>query len=345
MKKQIRIILLISIIASFLTSCNKEQTTKDKLTMGLPSSGGKTLEMIVVADEELYKGELRDAIGKLFETAQEGLNQNEPLFDVIHLKTEGFIHSDMLQKHRNILIIDYKKGNPNKMYNEINRRVFPQAVYKLMVDNKDSLFSILTQFSPTIKKQFYKNEHDRIFNAFKRDENIQLTQQIQNTFDIKLTISSDFYLAKQSDINKNGKNDFFWIRKETKNESYGIMIYKMPFTSQDLLKKEKIIDIRNQIAKQNIPGPAKDSYMGTEERFDIYIDTVKINNIIAIEARGLWRLFGDFMGGPFVNYCFQNPTTKDFIMIDCFLYSPKKSKRDLLMQLESIAYSLNREVK
>ncbi|MBR1625847.1 MAG: DUF4837 family protein [Bacteroidales bacterium] len=331
-------LILFIITGMLLFSCNKEQTREDKMTLGLPSSGGKTLEMIVVCDDDLYKGALKDSIGKNFEIPQQGLNQDEPLFDVVHLKPEGFIHSDMLQKHRNIVIIDYKKGNPNKMYSEINKRVFPQAVYKLMVDNQDSLFSILSQFSRTIKKQFYKNEHDRIFNAFKRDENIKITEQIKKTFGLGLVMSSDYYLAKQ-------KDDFFWIRKETKNESYNIMIYKKPFTSADLLNKEKIIDIRNQISKENIPGPAKDSYMGTEERFSIYTDTVKLNDITAIETRGLWRLFGDFMGGPFVNYCFQNPATKDFVMIDCFLYSPKKSKRDLLMQLESIAYSLNREVK
>ena len=328
------IILLLMLI---VVSCSKQTSTKEKLTMGLPSSAGKTLEMIVVADEEIYKGELRDSIGKNFEIPQEGLNQNEPLFDVIHLKPEGFIHSDMLQKHRNILIIDFKKGNPNKIYQEINQRVYPQAVYKLMVDNRDSMFAILTRFYPTIRKQFYTNEHNRIFNVFKRDENIKLTQQINKTFGIKLTIPADFYLAKQ-------KNDFFWIRKETKDESYGIMIYKQPFTSQNLFNKDKIIEIRDKIAKDNIPGPMKDSYMGTELRTDIYTDTVKINNIVMIESRGLWRLFGDFMGGPFVNYVFQNPATNDFIMIDCFLYSPKKPKRDLLMQMESIVYGINRKV-
>ncbi len=329
-------IVLCSIL---FAGCGKELSTKEKLTQGLPSSSGKTLEMLVVAPDELYKGDLKDSILFNFQKTQKGLNQNEPLFDVIHLRTEGYVNSEMLQKHRNILIIDMKAGNPNQMYQEINKRVYPQAIYKLMVDNRDSLFAILTRFYPTIKYQYYKNEHDRIFNAYKRDENVEVVKKIQKTFDIKLPISNDFYLAKQTD-------DFFWLRKETKNESYNVMIYKMPFTSQNLFDKSKIIDIRNQIAKKYIPGPAEGSYMGTEEKhFDISTDTVKINGIVMIENRGLWRLFGDFMGGPFVNYVFQNPTTKDFVMIDCFLYSPKKSKRDLLMQLESIVYGLNREVK
>jgi len=338
MKNFKKIIFFISIIGILFVACKKEPTREDKLTKGLPSSAGKTLEMIVVADDNIYKNTVAKVIKEEFQSFQQGLNQAEPLFDVVHLQTSGFIHSDMLQKHRNIIIIDYKKGNPNKMYGQINEKVYPQAVYKLMVDNKDSLCSILTRYAPTIRKQFYRNEHDRIYNAFKRSEDIKLTSKIEKTFDIKLTISSDFYLAKQ-------EKDFFWIRKETKDESYDIMIYKRPFTSTDLFNQAKIIDIRNEISKQYIPGPSKGSYMGTEERFSIYQDTIKINNIVLIENRGLWRLFGDFMGGPFINYVFQNPKTKDFVMIDCFLYCPKKSKRDLLMQLESIVYSLNRETK
>lgn len=220
------------------------------------------------------------------------------------------------------------------MYQEINRRVYPQSVYKLMVDNRDSLFAILMRFYPTIKYQFYKNEHIRIYNAFKRDENIKLTDKIDKVFNLHLTIPADYYLAKE-------KKDFFWIRKETENESYDIMLYKAPFSGNGLFNQEKIIEIRDQIAKENIPGPTRGSYMGTEKRVEIYSDTINIKNNAVVETRGLWRLFGDFMGGAFINYVFQNPNTKEYVMIDCFLYSPKKPKRDLLMQMESIVYSID----
>ncbi|MBP3253042.1 MAG: DUF4837 family protein [Bacteroidales bacterium] len=333
--KKLYIIMVACGLLLITGGCKKQENAKDSLTKGLSTSGGKTLEMIVVASDEVYNGALRDSIGYNFEIPQQGLNQKEPLFDVVHLKPEGFIHSDMLQKHRNILIIDFKKGNPNKMYSEINQRVYPQAVYKLMVDNRDSMFSILSRFYFTIKHQFYANEHDRVYTVFKKDENVKLDKQIKDNFGINLTISADFYLAKKTD-------DFFWIRKETDHESYDIMIYKMPFTGNGLYGQEKIIDIRDQISQKNIPGPANGSYMGTEKRFDIVSDTIKVNGILMVETRGLWRLFGDFMGGPFVNYAFCNPATDDFVMIDCFLYSPKKSKRDLLIQLESIVYSINR---
>ena len=71
----------------------------------------------------------------------------------------------------------------------------------------------------------------------------------------------------------------------------------------------------------------------------------KYDKIPAIETRGLWRLFNDYMGGPFVNYCFRDSQGQRLVMIDCFVYSPKQSKRDQLMQLESVAYGIKYENK
>lgn len=327
-------VVLLSVI---LFGCTDKNSTNSLLTNGLPSSGGKTLEMLVVAEDKVYDQKLKDIIGNNFLLAQKGLPQDEPLFDVVHLRPENFIHSDMLQKHRNIIIIDYKAGNPNKIYQEISKRVYPQAVYKIMVDNKDSLYSLVLRSAPNMRQRFYDNEHIRLFNVFKRAENINLDSKIEKTFDFKLTISEDFYLAKE-------QKDFFWLRKETENESYNIMIHKCKYSSGNMFSGQNIVALRDMLAQKYIPGPTRGSYMGTEKRADIYTDTIKINNIVMIENRGLWRLFGDFMGGPFINYVFVNPKTQDFVMIDCFLYSPKKPKRDLLIQLESVVYGINKTI-
>ena len=80
--------------------------------------------------------------------------------------------------------------------------------------------------------------------------------------------------------------------------------------------------------------------MGTEKRFPLVRRNVKIGEYDAVETRGLWRLFGDWMGGSFINYCFEDKANKRFVMIDCFLYSPRHPKRDQLMQLESIVFDI-----
>jgi hypothetical protein len=116
----------------------------------------------------------------------------------------------------------------------------------------------------------------------------------------------------------------------------------MDYKNEEQFSQENIIALRDELAKKYIPGPTRGSYMGTEHRFGFLSDTVQIgeDKITAVETRGLWRLFNDYMGGPFVNYCFKDNNGQRFVMIDCFVYSPKTSKRDQLMQLESVVYGI-----
>ncbi len=46
------------------------------------------------------------------------------------------------------------------------------------------------------------------------------------------------------------------------------------------------------------------------------------------------------MGGPFVNYVLVDTALNQVLMMDAYLYSPRKPKRDLLIQLEAIARGL-----
>ncbi|MDY6381546.1 MAG: DUF4837 family protein, partial [Bacteroidales bacterium] len=340
MNKRLFYTLLLIVLVLF-SSCKHKLTKEDALTKGMPSSGGKTLEMLLIIPDSLYNKTMRDFVGNIFEKAQEGLPQKEPYFDLVQLTPAQYYNSEMFKKHRNVLIIEKKAGNNNTIKQAINKGVYPQAIFEIKVDNIDSIYSILNSYAETIKYQYRKNEHIRIYNAFKRDENIKLTEVISNKFNFSLTFSSDYYLAKQTD-------NFLWIRKETQKESFNIMMYKKKYTSDDLLLEKKVIELRDSLGKAFIPASMPNSYMGTEIRENIsklYRDTVKVGDYAMIETRGLWRSFGDFMGGAFVNYCFKNPATNELVMIDCFLYNPNKNKRDYLMQLESIVYSIEKTKK
>jgi hypothetical protein len=120
------------------------------------------------------------------------------------------------------------------------------------------------------------------------------------------------------------------------------MIHTYPYTANSF-KQEDILRVRNEIAKQYIFGSLEGSYMTTETLVPPMSVEINLNGRYAVETRGLWKLVGDFMGGPFVNYVFLDEEKNQMVMIDAFLYSPKKGKRDLMIQLEGIAYSIDRK--
>ena len=59
-----------------------------------------------------------------------------------------------------------------------------------------------------------------------------------------------------------------------------------------------------------------------------------------MEARGLWRMKGDFMGGPYVSHTRLDEKNQRIITAEIFVYSPDKMKRNLMRQMEASLYTL-----
>jgi len=156
----------------------------------------------------------------------------------------------------------------------------------------------------------------------------------EKSFNFSLEIPSGFYVAKNS-------SDFAWIRKETKDNSQGIILYAYDFFDTLAFDQSRIIAFRNDITQEYIPGPSEGSYMIADDlHAPILSKKINFNGLFAVETRGLWKLEGDFMGGSFVNYTFVDEKRNKVITIDGYVYAPNKPKRDLLIQMESIAHSL-----
>ena len=134
--------------------------------------------------------------------------------------------------------------------------------------------------------------------------------------------------------------DFMWIRKETQHNSEGLIIYTYDFVDTLAFNKERIISFQNSMTEEYIPGPSEGSYMTVAKEYSpILSKQIDFKGMFAVETRGLWRLEGDFMGGPFVNYTFVDQKSNKVITIIGYVYAPNAPKRDMMIQMESIVYS------
>jgi hypothetical protein len=59
-----------------------------------------------------------------------------------------------------------------------------------------------------------------------------------------------------------------------------------------------------------------------------------------MEARGLWIMRNDAMGGPFVSHSRVDMETGRVIVVEGFVYAPEKMKRGLMRRLEGSLYTL-----
>ena len=180
-------------------------------------------------------------------------------------------------------------------------------------------------------------EYRRMKKVFGQTPNIKLINNIEKKYGFKLAIPEEFSLNKQVD-------DFTWIRKEAKDFSLHIYINVAPAGDPKALEEATILDNLDTLMKHYVSGPADGSYQGTERRDFFYTREAMIGDRKAMETRGLWRLFGDFMGGPFVCYTFLSPDEQQVVTLVGLVYSPSQRnkmvmKRDLLMQVDGICHS------
>ena len=298
------------------------------------SSSGKTLEVLLVANKGQYYGVTRDLIDSIFRQPQDCLPQPEPRFDVVNIPVSSLHNAQMFRMHRNIILCELKADNPDKVYIERDKWASPQVVVGIEAKSEASLRDLLRKYEHRIVEAIYEAEHQRIINAFYNIRNVELMNRIKEKFGFELTVSEDFMWASEDD-------GFAWIRKETKDFSLGVLVNVTPYRNEDQFTPEKIYNRLDTIMRRHVPGPAEGSYMCTERRVEPVTRKVDYEGSdYCIETHGLWRLQGDFMGGPYVNYSMLSPDGKNIIDLVGFVYCPRFNKRDYLMQVEGICNSL-----
>ncbi|MBQ9865070.1 MAG: DUF4837 family protein [Bacteroidales bacterium] len=336
-------ITFLLVVACLLGACNNSinQQEQDQKR----GSSGKTLEMLVVANPDVYYGETKALVDSLFGRPQECLPQRESMFSIVNIPMSSYKNTDMFRTHRNIIILDVDTANPDKVYMHIDDYAAPQAVFDFAVKNATSLQENLLKYEEVILREFYAAEHRRMFKIFNGMKAYDINKTLESKFGFSLTFPEEYHIAKTAE-------DFAWVRKETKDFGIGVLIDVLPYDSKAVFDEQHILDRLDTIMKRQVPGSAPDSYMGIERRRDeqgeyllpIVTRQVEFDSCpYATETRGCWRTYGDFMGGPFVTYTVLSPSEKRVVMLTGYVFCPRNkptSKRDLLMQVESICRTL-----
>lgn len=306
-------------------------------TSGIPHSTGKTLEIIVVTNNKAqWNGNIGDTIRNCFGQEQLGLPQSEPLFSMVNLPEESFLKA--YQSNRDIFIVDISnKIEKAQIENKKDFWASPQRVIKISAPDTESFFEIFDQNKDAIIEYFYEVERERMIKAFKTAENIKVKNALIEKFNLSLVLPTAYKISKQED-------NFMWIRKETLEESQGLLIYSYPYTDTSAFEKNNIVSVRNQFTQRYIPGPSDGSYMKVADEFiEPVLKELDFNGKFAVETRGLWETAGDYMGGPFLSYTLIDEINNRVITLDSYVYAPSQNKRDLLKQLEAILYSFKFE--
>ncbi len=325
MKRIIYIGLWMVILAVSLGACNDQTNMRKKIT-------GKAGELVVVVPDPTWEGATGKNFREIMAQPQLGLPQDEPIFDLINVPPSAF--KEIFRTSRNIVRI---KISTTIDTSEVKFRkdiwAWPQAVVDINASSTEEFNQLLKKNSDRIVAFMLKAERDRLQMNYRNYHDKAAKNIIKDKFNIQLNVPPGFKVTKQ-------EKDFVWVRYETPDISQGIMIHSFPYQSDSTFTQQFLLNKRDSILKANVAGPAEGSYMTTERQLPPVFNVFQFKKNYASEMRGLWRVEGDFMGGPYINLTVLDAANNRIVMLDGYVYAPRFDKRNLLRQVEAMMYSL-----
>lgn len=300
----------------------------------MTNSTGAPGEVIVVMPDKYWNGMAGETLDDVLETEVPGLPQIEPALTVTH--TDPAYFDRILKVVRNILIthIDstqYTKASMSTRRDEWARN---QVVLTITAPTVEHFVLYVTQHSDAIINYFVKEEIKRTQQILKETYSKAPQDTIRQMFGIEISIPEGMTLSKDT-------TDFFWTTNNAVRGRRDILVYSFPYTDKNTFTGEYLIAKRDSVLKANLPGAFPDSYMTTETSvMEPEYKAVEVDGHYVGELRGLWKMVGDKMGGPFVSHAILDQKNQRVIVAEGFVYAPESNKRNYIRQLEAALYTM-----
>jgi hypothetical protein len=338
-------------ILLLLTGCSEQARKK---LQPRSTAFGPLNQLVVVADPLIWESPVKDSFEYYFSSAYPILPQPEPIFDLRYFTPTELMAKKERKELRTYIILADLQNESSKGTELIKEDVGEEKIRSTLTDKeyltivgKDKwadgqtiiymggnghdqiLENIRQNFRGVIKKIQENNQRRIAAGVYLGGQNQTVKNTLKGKIGLDLKVPSDYFLAMENDSK-------FWLRRETPELSANILIQKMPYTSQDQLTYEGIKSIRDSLGFY-VSSENSNTYMVTNDvDLPMLVETTTLNNYYALEARGIWEIENDFMGGPFVSYLLHNPNSNELLFMDGFLYAPGEKKREFMQQIEHV---------
>ena len=316
-----KIILLITLIA--LVACNDKPERKV-----LSRSSGALNALTVVMPNDMWAGEIGEAVREKLAGPVHGLPQIEPMFEINQMPAEAF--TGFMRKQRTFLKIEQADSASVSFVNDEYAR--PQTGIIVKGPSQEAIINQITQDSAKIvnavKDAEFTEKIRQISLSLKNDD------PLTEAFGITMKFPTAYRYAKKD-------ADFFWIRKDIPHGDMNITVYEVPYNTidRDSNTVGSLIKMRDSIGGDNITVSEGMRFI-TEAAFAPYLEETTIDGKPAYQMKGMWEVKGRYMAGPFVNFTVDDKENKRYLVLEGFVFKPSASKRDNLFELESILRSV-----
>lgn len=351
MKNTFFVLCFLTVIA-LLASCSAEQV---KSFQAVPKAFGKTNQINVIADQDVWEGAVGDTFRYYFSSPYLLLPQPEPIFDLRHFTPENLNAEPLRKELRTYMFLanlnDENSPTTQIIKNDIGgenlRRAQEDETYNTTLGKdkwaqgqlliysfafgEDALINNIKKNFPALMKRIYQADKKQIESAvYAAGNDYVLMDKVKEGLSVDIRLPKDYFVAIQDE-------NTMWLRREAKEVSSNILLHRLKYVDQAQLTKEGLKQIRDSLGKRYITTDINGAYMRTNDvDLPLFTKNLSLNGYFALEGRGIWDIVNDYMGGPFISYLLHKPETDELLFVDGFVYAPGKDKRDYMQQLELI---------
>jgi len=276
----------------------------------LPSSTGILSEVIFVVEDALWENQVKDVAFRTFGVPIQGLTQDESSFRVIQVNHSEF--KSILKTHKNIVIIAKNVPTSNQQDKWANDQLVVQLEFK-HDDNE------LTKDLNKVKAIFEFKEIRILRNSISKSSQKIQEKHIKEEFNIETLIPSEYTIIKDTVA-------LFWATYNPEKQEEIKHLFVFSFEPKAINLQQEVLQKTDSIFTKYLLGAKQGQHVKIEDMFSpVYSENT---------YRGLWKLNGGFMGGPFLIKTYF--IDKKVVVTVGLIFAPNERKRKYIKTFEAI---------
>lgn len=297
----------------------------------LPQSTGKSGELLIVIDTADWNSVLGESLKACFAAPYPGLPQEEPYFDIIHIAPEAF--SSIFRTTTCIMKVEVGQSEKAGFRKSENVWARDQLYMVLSANNTANAAAMVNKRAEELREWFKKTEIDRLQKTIVKTADPQLGNIVEEQAGVSLSVPADFNKVTSA-------NGMAYFRRDRQigahNVIQGLVCYSFPYEQESDLSMAHLVAQRDAVTKRLVKGQLQEEYMKVYREYEPDTATYQVKGHYVKELRGLWKMEGAFMGGPFLHLALVDEKGGRVVCLDGFVYGPKFNKREYIRQLEGI---------
>lgn len=322
---------------SILSACKPDAAIFMKEATGHPG------EVVVVVPARFLQGPhpVTDSLKRWFSRPMRVMLQPEPFYKVFKIDDAHF--GSVFKYHRNVFLLNI--GAPSDapvLAMQDDKWARRQRVVQLNVPREEDFQTVFRTKRDEIEALFFQKDMERLAQDFARNTSSDAVSCVKEATGMSLALPSGFFCAATY-------GESAYVRHVAERSlpgghngtiERGLVAWSSDYDKASRFSVASFLEDLKPLLQRMVLGAKDSTWMEVEPRVPCDSSAISLEGSYAMRIRGLWRMHGEFKGGPFVGIRYYDQKRKKLLTTFGYVYAPNFNKRTYVFQVEAIVRSL-----